>query len=521
MAGIENEQCKSCSCDYFQAKGKNIRYALEYVAAVIGIMLILFMFGSCLGCEACFDCAAACDSNCGTDLEECGRDCDDETDDWFQCEGITCGDKQGCFSCHGKWDCSTCSGRTVYTIKLVLSENDLRVDEIAKEDMEFVSSFPVLYPDNKPSTYYEFKGYFSKKSGGTLYVDSQGNLVKSITKSVTLYAQYKEINEGETYVLQFNTEKADGTGNYFETPTPLEVVVGGPVIGMPIAPDLEGLNFLGWYTSTGVLVARQDEDWDFHLSTFGILPNDPKYVQVYAWYEVQTFAVRFHYDNGQTSTETVEYGTYLNSVWYSYDQSQNNTLYYFDGWALEPNASLGKGINGDFAIINDIDLYEIRRDYVTFTFDTGREQFNITLQEGNVYSYSELTIPGGTNLNDYVKTLGYNPGYDFTGWAVGSAAGVALPTLEVKTNMSTTIVAKWKWATYTIKYYIYGEDYTTDANVDRAITSYHYGESPELWDYSTRSTRFVGWYLESNPSRVFTELPNDLYGNIILHAKFN
>ena len=519
---MENGQCKSCGCDYFQAKGKNIRYALEYIAAVIGILLMFFMFGSCLGCEACFECAAACDSNCGTDLEECGRDCDDETDGWFQCEGITCGDKQGCFSCHGKWDCSTCSGTTVYTIKLVLGENDLRVDEIPKEDMQFISSFPVLYPDNMSSTYYEFKGYFSKKSGGTPYVDAQGNLIKSITKSVTLYAQYKEKNEGETYSLQFNTEKPDGTGNYFATPTPLEVVVGGPVLGMPDAPDLEGLNFLGWYTGNGVLAARQGEDWDFHLSTFEHLPNDPRFVMLYARYEVQTFDIRFHYDGGTTETETVEYGTYLNSVWNRFDMSQGNSLYYFDGWALEPNASLGEGINGDFEIMNDIDLYEIRRDYVTFTFDTGREQFEITLQEGNTYSYSELTMPsGGGNLNEYVKMLGYNPGYEFTGWSIGSTTGVALPTLEVKTNMSTTIMAKWKWATYSITYYVSGDDYTTDANSDRATTSYHYGDTSMLWDYSTRSNRFVGWYLESDPGNVFTSLPSGLYGDIILHAKFS
>ena len=74
MADLENVQCCSSTCDYFQEKGRNVRRFWEYVGAFIGIMFILFLFGSCLGCSACFECAAACDTNCGCDLEDCGRE---------------------------------------------------------------------------------------------------------------------------------------------------------------------------------------------------------------------------------------------------------------------------------------------------------------------------------------------------------------------------------------------------------------------------------------------------------------
>ena len=61
MQGIESIRCQSCGCDYFKAKGKNVRFFWYIVGAVVGVLLALFMLGSALGCELCFECAEACD----------------------------------------------------------------------------------------------------------------------------------------------------------------------------------------------------------------------------------------------------------------------------------------------------------------------------------------------------------------------------------------------------------------------------------------------------------------------------
>lgn len=522
MADLENGQCCSQGCDYFQAKGKNLRWFYEYVAAIIGIMLILFGLGSCLGCEACFDCAAVCDENYGCGLEECGRECDEISDQVFHCDGVNCGDKRGVFSCDGKWDCSTCSGYTVYTIKVVLNEDEQKYYEAEPEDLEEMRGIEVMYPDDKPSDYYTFKGYYTKKSGGTQYVDAQGNFVKTISKSITLYAQYDEINEGEQYTLHF-----DGNGHWLNNPPSIDVVIGEEVWGMPEVPELEGMTFQGWYTDKqgqGTLVAKPGEDWTFHLVPFNHKPEDwPRAVMLYAHYTVDTFNVRFHYDNGETETETVNYGTLLDSIMGDKDKSVNNTEYYFGGWSQFPNPALTDALDGSIAIMEDYDLYEIRRDWITITFNLGRESIPIKLKEGDTHQIADLEIPGSSQkLIDYVQEVGCNPGYAFDSWRLGSTSGTATYQIIVAFNMTKTIYAKWVSVQYRIEYWVRGDNYSPEAQMDGGATLYNYGARVTLWDFGRWASvsNFKGWYVEGNPDEVFMTLPTDLYGDLKLIAKF-
>ena len=541
MADLENGQCCSQGCDYFQAKGKNLRWFYEYVAAIIGIMLILFGLGSCLGCEACFDCAAVCDENCGCGLEECGRECDEISDQVFHCDGINCGDKRGVFSCDGKWDCSSCGGYLVFTVKVVYGDNnEYTVMEMEAWEWEQMSSLNVIYPDDKPEDYFKFKGYYTKKSGGTKYADENGILVKEITKSITLYAQYEELNAGEDYVIYFNAEP------YFANPSPIDVVVGEKVYDTPDAPELDGLTFQGWYTETnggGIRVAKPDETWTFHLVPFGHLPgNWQREVMLYAHYTVNTYAVRLHYDKGEMETITVEHDTLLSTVLQGKNNSMGNQLYYFGGWSLNENPELDEVVDGDIRIQETYDLYEIRREWITLTFDLGISQIQITrLREGETYQFNELIVPGTLqNLEEYMQNPSCNPGYEFEYWRIGM--GQALPRIVVTEGMNTTISAKWKLAEYKIEYYVNGIYSNGSASNSGAVTKYSYRDQNMdgqneltivLWDFGEygNNPNFVGWYIEGNPDTVFEisqspygerviYLPKEIYGNLKLHAKF-
>lgn len=553
MQSVGNIRCQSCGCDYFKAKGKNVRFFWYIVGAVVGVLLLLFMIGSAMGCDLCIECAEACDMD---ELADCGRDCDEETDACVaaNCQGTTCGEKQGCGRCEGKWDCSSCSGYTEYTITLVLDENnqvEIKVDQREQNisEMEYI---PPEYIPGQGPTYYEFLGYYSK-NGKTVYVDSEGNVVRKLKGSTTLYARYEEKGLGEEYTLIFNTEKQDG-GNWFDTPANIPVIVGDTVVGMPEAPALDGYTFLGWYNDADErVVAPNQESWEFHLYLMNHDPNsDIASVQLHAKYDLNKHKVTFHYDNGSTDTREVYYGSNLNEFINEMDRSDYNTSYMFFGWSTDANAGPNDAMDYNVVISEDLHLYEIRKDYITLTFNinaripndyyggfvdlyaltytTYEDQTvifnNLKLNYNNELIYDPDNQLGGKNLMELLKSDHAKPGYAFNGWAMNSSNGIpAGDSITVGKNNANTFYSKWKEKTYRIEYRnASGQDITSYITSSGGKTTYNFGENFSLMngvDFFSDDT-FLGWYIEgTSMNDYFMLVESWRYGDLVLLPVFS
>ena len=554
MQGIESIRCQSCGCDYFKAKGKNVRFFWYIVGAVVGVLLALFMLGSALGCELCFECAEACDM---TELAYCGRDCDQETDNCVanSCKGTQCGEKQEVGRCDEKWDCSHCGGYVEYTITLVLDENNetvLKVDQ-REQLISEVDYIEPRYIPGKGSTYYEFCGYFDKK-GTKQYFDYTGSRVRSLKGSMKLYAQYKEKNLGEEYQLIFNTKKdpAYGSGNWFPAPANLPVIVGDYVSGMPEAPEIPGYTFKGWYNANGALVVSPSEinDWEFHLYDVEHAPENPnKAVVLDAVYVQNEYDVTFHYADNTIDTRKVEHGTILQSFWDEYNRSNHNDNYRFFGWAdtnsdniedvLDPNKTI--------VVTESMHLYEVKRDWVTlyFYYDRFGENaftYEKKFYEGETCVFSQLMYRDATEcedsnsmltLNEKVQDAGLHPGYLFKdGWCIGRTSSYTEEYVEVS-PYQCTFYADLEETSYTIKYMVdlYGNDDFKNMNQyaqqQGMVTNYKYGEANKvvLWNcqaYLDAGLIFEGWYVQGEDQNTIykTTLNIDRYGDVVLVAVY-
>lgn len=547
MQGIESIRCQSCGCDYFKAKGKNVRFFWYIVGAVVGVLLALFMLGSALGCELCFECAEACDM---TELAYCGRDCDQETDGCVanSCKGTQCGDKQEVGRCDEKWDCEHCSGYIVYKVTIVLDENNEKVYEYDQREYKIdeISYFPPEYVPGKGSDYYQFMGYYNK-SGKTMYVDAEGNVVRKLKGSTTLYAKYEEKGLGQEYTLVFSTEKETG-GNWFETPANIPVIVGDKVYGMPEAPDIDGYTFLGWYNDHGDRVVGPNDDmWTFHLYLMNHSPeNENTQVQLHAKYDLNKYTVTFNYDDGSKEYREVYHDTNLNDFIHEMDRSNGELNYKFFGWSTDPNAGPEDRMDYNFPITGDIVLYEIRKDYITLTFNVqgnivlgGNTEYVDTLTyttyEGQQIVFSNLEYiyqseliydPNneqvGNNVNTVLQSIHAKPGYSFDGWAINSSNGIRTDSVTVSKTNSKTFYAKWKLENYDI---VYKNASGRDISVSFGTRiKYTYGESFYLMDGADyfNDPTFLGWYIEgTDVHNYFTYIDSTVYGDLILRPVFS
>ncbi len=553
MENVENIRCHTYGCDYFKSKGKNLRFVWPYIIAVIGVFLLLFMIGSALGCEACFECAEACDMD---ELAECGRDCDEQTDDCFTCEGVTCGDREGCFACEGKWDCSECGGTVYYNLTIVLDENNQSTRKLEKEDLADLDYLAPEYLYGKGETYYKFLGYYDKN--GKQYFGEDGERLRSVTGNMTLYAEYEERNVGEEYELLFSTVKPDefGGGLWFNTPDSTTVIVGDSVSGMPYVPDVPGFTFKGWYNLNDKQVVSPSnmDDWIFHLYTVEYSPEEEnREIVLYAKYEENRYTVTFQYANGQTDTYEAKYGEILQDILDDYDRSENSYNYKFFGWKKDSkplNVDDVTNMTTPIEIVSDMTLYENSKDWVTLYFYSDKDGTQAITYEKKFYEGQECRFSGlmyrdsvegeysgsTQTLNDYILTNDeLHKGYNFEElWSTSNhAASQGMDSAKVSASKNT-FYAKLSIATYTIQYKMdtaggtEWEDMNIYIDADDFKKSYQYGDADiKLWDEYTLwlddGVYFQNWYyLDKYGNQVDiygTTLPTDVYGDLVLYAR--
>ena len=545
-----------CEADVLRGAGKNINRFIEVIIAIaLGLAILgalgstlvgmLSCFGGCLGCDACIE-TAACADDCMDDVScgECGnsgygeygcweektRENIQKADDCASCEGIDCFGRQGCFSCGGCGDCADCNGTKYYSITIHDggSTTDLSVDE----DYNYITS---VYNLKKSSQYYKFIGMYDKESGGKCYVDENGEIVKKLKNGLNLYARYEERNVGVEYHFHL---KLEAFGMDDKT---IALQVGGPLTGLPVAPEKEGYSFVGWYIKDKrIFTGNVQEGMEFHLSTFGIDPyTDEREFTLYPKYEPKKYTVTFrvqtnNYQGGYNEYEIIaNYGdTYANAYaafddeYYVISDDDN-----FFGWGMNSTSEPEDRIGGEATITGDVTLYAILREaiHLEFRHNTGRydepSPISVKVQEGKLNvrldELPELAI---------FKTESANPGYKFIGWYTSPSMGQynqVVQTIDrVSLNTPRTYYAQWEKAMYTIEYYVtnhYAE--TTNKMFTGEYQMSNQAKALQAWtsemDDGNFGYEFKGWC--ESPTYGDTpkmELSGGTYGNKKLYAKY-
>ncbi len=552
MENVENIRCHTYGCDYFKQKGKNVRFFWSIVIAVVAVLLVLFLIGSSIGCEACFQCAAVCDQNCSLGLEDCGRECDQTTDSCVANDGVTCGNRQGCFACDGKWDCSKCNGIVYHTITVYTQDGKkIETKQYTADELKGIRKIGDTNPENKDTTYFEFLGYYTKKTGGKAWTDANGNVYGEFTKDISLYARYKE-KEGAAspYKLTFDTSAY--TAGAWESFTRTTTV--GSTVTIPSARQWNGYTFKGWFKSgqSTPVIGPDQTSFTFHLYSFGIDPQSTwSDITLTARYEENDYTVTFHYGDGTTDTlQNLKYNDVLQDNWYSYyDRSNSNIDYVFKGWSLTKPASIRDDVEtinptGQYKITKDIDIYEVRRDWLTlrFYYNNGTDGYvecKNQFYEGQSCTFADVLI-NGTPLNTYMTNAWINPAKEFANrWSVLDANASAQTSISFLDKSVTSFYAKWGNTRYYTISYEDGKGLTNNiAYMKGAAQQYAYNQSMPVWDYKANwggsESTFIGWKVRLETGEYVTEGPDSTevllvpgsnytfawYGNITLVAVF-
>ncbi|MBQ8658372.1 MAG: InlB B-repeat-containing protein [Clostridia bacterium] len=541
MSYMEESCCcpqESCAFSYGGGKGRNVSRFVEIVIGALvcfGIFAVIVMIGGCLGCEACFECAAACDEEMGCGLEDCARDCNEQSDDCVSCEGISCFGREGCFACDGKWDCSDCAGEVYY--KVTLNTGDESTTLKMKEGTKKISIDP--YNEDKPADFYTFKGYYNKEIGGTQYIDENGNIVKDIGDDIKLYAQYKELGAGEEFLLIFNTVNPETGEDYFVPEYADDYVyVGEGYNNFPSEAQLENYVFKGWYTQPnggGKLIWGPDTtEYTLHLSDFNKRYNSDstdKRLNVYAHYELEQFTVYLHILD-DVQEERAYSGTLFSE--FIANHPYENSAYTFFGWSEYENAGITDTIADDTIIQDDLHVYAIVRKNYTFTFKYRETTSGTNYEEKEIklVRYQGQTIDLDQSESDPLLAFLWTTenehlykGYKFTGWAKSTSTNATtLSSIEVNEYAATTYYAKYTERPYKIEYYVYESgqyvQYTQEALGTGANINYTYGEGTvALWDCSNWFPGFLGWS-ETPNGRDTMKLESYEYGDKKLYAVF-
>ena len=526
LQNVNAINCPNYTAVNEQTALNNVKKFYLILAGVIAILLFLFLFGSCLGCEACFACAEACDSSCDCGMEECGRECDEESDDCVACDGIVCGNREGCFSCSEKYDCSTCGGVIFYGIELRLNDVESRSIRLHEGD----TSIEVMYPNSMDSTYFDFLGYFDKR--GRLYVDSEGNFVKSIKHGLTLYAKYEEKCLGDEFTIYFDYQVSQETPqnqrpNLSSPPSRMVVEVGGG-LSLPDHDYPEGFKFLGWFTQDGRLISNDEKPYEeFHLYDFGITPGTSnKVIRLYGRYALEEYEITYYYTDNSCDRVTVKHGAYFYDVENLLQSATDRNGYQFICWSSTPNEN--DRVDSQLKITEDITIFGIFKKIIKINFHSNN---GITYVSEYLIG-DEVDLLNDINALKIIEDPSVNPGYKFNGWYL-----VQYPTsweqpetyIEELYDMNYDFYAQWSIATYTISYKVYDSangrwrDVATNSNCE-----YQYGVGMALYNSmeyyeEINGAEFIGWCLNEDLSDTPITSLNDghrYYGNITLYAKF-
>ncbi len=487
--------CGSVYC-YDREKTKNVRSFWYYVVAFVAVCMAFFLMGSCLGCEACFECGACVDQSCGDcmgcSLEECGRECYREG------------------SCY---DCQYDSIVFEYPNGATYDLDDVKEEQ--KDFYQYYWKSGGIYSD----TYFTPVGMYGED--GTLFVDASGKLKKDLDKTNTLYVKYTEKDSGQPYTIYF--------GDADLALDPMAVVVGEPMESsyLPERPVSDGVVCTGWsYNGNRVFSYDQNGNisvGEFHLYNFGKEPgSSDKTIQLEPIWEEVTYVVTFTLKNNAYASYQLKYGSSLESVWNDIATISQETL---SSYGLNATFLYWADENGTQL---DVDSYKVKGDK---TFKAVIEEYvNIRFYYNDgTEEYVDKQAIVGAYFNDFPTVdADRRAGYRFVAW-YANAEGTGDPTYSLQVEGATSLYGGWEPVVYKIEYY----EKNTNGYEAYPSRTYNYGDSFDLYGINPDNPNetiteygynFIGWRLgdeNGDPTgAVITKLTADMFGDLKFIATY-
>lgn len=231
---------------------------------------------------------------------------------------------------------------------------------------------------------YKFLGWFDSEIGGNMWVDENGNGVKTVEKKGQRYTLYPHFEPLE-FVVQLNAEKGvQGMTDDFYS-----VKYDSELPKFPSDLRLAHKKFIGYFTEAngqGTQVTRGDifmPNMDKLTHNAYDIDDIIRTLNLYAYFEDELYTVTFHFGNGYADeTLYVPYGTPLNTLVYETRDSH--------GFAMSKWSDSEHGAEYSDSIKGDTDLYAIGEWAPAIEIDSNGGKYNY-LVVGK--AGSELNLP--------------------------------------------------------------------------------------------------------------------------------
>jgi len=325
-------------------------------------------------------------------------------------------------------------------------------------------------------TGYTFVEWNTKIDGTGISYSDEENVVNLLTSgSLTLYAQWAN----NTYTVEFNANTGTGTmsDQTFTYDEEQSLITN--------AFEKIGYTFNGWNTkSDGTGISYTNSEIVSNLVPSGD-------ITLYAQWRPNTYKIEFN-SMGGTGT--------MVSQWFVYDRSDSldangfiKAGYTFNGWNTESDGS-GTTYTNQENVIN-LAPKGTATLYAQWTANTYTVVFNANTGTGSMESQ--------THTYDETKTLSKNEftktGYTFSGWSTASdGSGTSYTDQEevinLATNGSITLYAKWTANTYEIEY----KANLGTGTMPIQLTKYDLVTSLYKNEFTKTGYTFAGWNTESD-----------------------
>jgi len=329
----------------------------------------------------------------------------------------------------------------VYTVTFNATDGAVSPKSGATGEGWKLASLPV-----PTKTGYAFQGWFTAATGGDSV--SAGKVYKANT---TIYAQWKLV----TYTVTFNANGGK------VTPASGTTGEGWTLASLP-TPTRSGYIFDGWFTaSTGGSLVTTATVYSANTA-------------IYAQWTLVTYTVTFNTNGGRSAHAT---GTTGEGWKLALLPAPTKAGYTFDGWFTASTG--GTAVTADRAYSANTTIH------ARWTLITYKVTFEVNITGGKVSPASGTTGKGWKLASLPTPT---RDGYAFEGWFTSAAGGDSV-TANTAFSANTTIYARWRLTTSTIKF-----DATGGA------VSPAYGTTGEGWKLASLPTpvrdgyTFAGWF---------------------------
>ncbi len=301
---------------------------------------------------------------------------------------------------------------------------------------------------------FTFKGWYSKKSGGTKRKTSF-----VIKKKQTLYAHWT----ANTYSVAF-----DANGGTLSA-APKSITFNKAYGSLP-SPAKTGYSFAGWYTNVtgGTLIKSTTK-----VATAG---NHT----LYAHWTANVYKVNFLPNGGEVTVKekSITYEQTFGSL-----PTPTRTGYTFTGWYTDSEAGSQITASSPVNMTNDVSLY------AHWKINQYKVSFN---SNGADKTFDSRTV----TYNNAVGTLPMveRKGYTFDGWYTKATGGTKYESNTLVTG-NVTLYAHWTAIVYTIHYD--GNEKTGGSMTDVTFTL---DDIPALADnkFTMKNATFAGWSTKKN-----------------------